>query len=225
MSGVDVREDGRLVLVGPLGAGGLAELRPLWERLATEERVVVLVLALGGPAGEADPAGLEALVGTPHVAIAAIEGDCLDAELELALACDLRIVAPAARLGFPGVTAGAVPATPSVRRLTATVGRTRAADLLLTGRTIDGTTATAWGLAEEAADPATRATELARTIAAGAPLAMRYAKEAVDRGYRMPLDDGLALEGDLYAILQTTADRAEGIRAFHERRSPRFTGR
>jgi enoyl-CoA hydratase/carnithine racemase len=230
---VNVREEGRLLLLRP---GSVAELRRLCERLETEDRVLAIVVSFAAgvlwtdgaspPRAELE-AACEALARTPHVTVAAVAGECVDDQVELALACDLRVAAPGARLGFPGVTSGDVPGEPTVRRLTAMIGRSRASDLLLTGRTIDGTTAAEWGFAEVSPgvdEAVERATELARLICEGAPLAMRYAKEAVDRGYRMPLEDGLGLEGDLYAILQTTADRMEGIRAFHEGRSPRFRG-
>jgi enoyl-CoA hydratase/carnithine racemase len=231
---VNARADGRLLLVRP---GPLAELRRLCERLETEEQVLAIVVPFGdarawtdapAPPPRSDLEGAaDALARTPHVTIAAIGGDCVDEQLELALACDLRVAVAGARLGFPGVAAGAVPGEPAIRRLAAMIGRSRVSDLVLTGRTIDGATAAEWGLAEVAAhdgDAVERATELGGLIGEGAPLAIRYAKEAVDRGYRMPLEDGLGLEGDLYAILQTTSDRSEGIRAFHERRSPRFRG-
>ena len=226
-----VNADGRRLVVRP---GELAELRRLCERLDTEEQVLAIVLDFVRSDDRvfSPPADLEvtadALARTPHVTIAAIDGDCVDEGLALALACDLRVAAPGARLGFPGVTTGAVPAESTVRRLAAMIGRSRVADLALTGRTIDGATAAQWGLVEVAADgadPMERAVDLARLICDGAPLAMRYAKEAVDRGYPMRLEDGLGLEGDLYAILQTTSDRMEGIRSFRERRSPDFTGR
>ena len=247
MNGIDVTERGRLVILAPAGeakslvsAQALHDLSAFCDAVATEERVLVVVLVIGasatGPADATHAHGIhdaltkatKRLANTPHVTIAALDGNCIDHELCLAIACDLRVAASDVQIGFPGVATAVVPDELTVRRLTTMVGRTRAADLLLTGRTIVGTSAADWGLVEEAAEEETavaRAEVLARVISDGAPLAMRYAKEAVDRGYRMRLDEGLGLEGDLYAILQTTADRMEGISAFQARRGPRYVGK
>ena len=246
MRGIDVTEQGRLLIVEP-GAGvtsllapqALHDLSALCDALATEERVLVVVLFGGAEAtGRIDTTGdhgahdaltksATLLANTPHVTISALARDCFDEELCLAIACDLRVAASEVRIGFPGIAAGVVPDEMTIRRLTTMVGRSRVSDLLFTGRTITGTTAAEWGLVEEAADGETaigRAKAVAQVISDGAPLAMRYAKESVDRGYQMRLEDGLGLEGDLYAILQTTADRREGIDAFHARRAPRYIG-
>ena len=242
MRGIDVTEHGRLVVVEPaagsetlVAEAALGGLNALCSELAIEERVLVVVLTFGtgspallqnGP-GEALAAAVNALANTPHVTIAVLDRDCVDEELCIAVACDLRIAAADVRLGFPGVAAGAVPDETTVRRLTTMMSRSRVADLLFTGRTISGSTAAEWNLVEETAAEDTaveRAKAVGQLICDGAPLAMRYAKEAVDRGYQMRLQDGLGLEGDLYAILQTTADRMEGITAFNERRPPRYVG-
>lgn len=246
MRGIDVTEQGRLLIVEPvaevmsfLAPQALRDLSALCDELATEERVLVVVLVIGAEATKRIDAtrdqgvhdaltkSAKRLANTPHVTISALDGDCVDEELCLAIACDLRVAAGDVRLGFPGVAAAVVPDEMTIRRLTTMVGRSRAADLLLTGRTITGTSAAEWGLVEEAAEGETaveRAKAVAQVICDGAPLAMRYAKEAVDRGYQMRLEDGLGLEGDLYAILQTTADRMEGINAFNARRAPRYIG-
>jgi enoyl-CoA hydratase/carnithine racemase len=100
--------------------------------------------------------------------------------------------------------------------------------MILLGQRIDGRRAAAAGLVNEALprpDVRSRALALAETLAAQGPIALRYAKEAIRRGLDMPLEDALRFETDLTVILQTTADRAEGVRAFLEKRDPRFGGR
>lgn len=238
MTGIQVSAAGRILTIVPAtgvssltAPEALSDLGALCEELAYEERVLVLLVETGEPRdgalGHDAVRVLEALWRTPHVTIAVLERDCLDSEFGLALACDLRVARAGLRIGFPGAAAGVAPSAPTVRWLASITGRSRAADLLFTGRTIDAAAAAEWGIAELADESETaqaHAGALAQRICDGAPLAMRYAKEAVDRGYGLSLQDGLALEGDLYAILQTTNDRREGIEAFHARRKPRYIG-
>ena len=245
LRGVTTSDEGRLLVIEPARSSSglwqsdaLESLGRLCEDIASAEDVRVLVLTMGTVGRASPPEGacysqalldvVTALAATPHVTIAAASGDCWDDELCLAIACDLRVAMSGATMGFPGIVHGLLPDDATVRRLATLVGRSRLADLLLTGRTITGTLAADWGLVEEVCDAntaATRARALAREILGGAPLAMRYAKEAVDRGFAMRLHDGFALEGDLYAILQTTGDRLEGIEAFRARRPPRYRGK
>jgi enoyl-CoA hydratase/carnithine racemase len=99
--------------------------------------------------------------------------------------------------------------------------------MILTGARIDAREALRIGLVERvvpAAEVKTAGLELARTLAAKAPVALRYAKEAVVKGLELPLADGLRLENDLATLLRTTEDRIEGAKAFLEKRKPRFTG-
>lgn len=168
------------------------------------------------------------IAASPLPLIAAIDGDALDAGLELALVSDVRLTSERAHFGFPaGVTAGRLPLGGGAARLARAAGQGTAALLLLTGETLDAAGALACGLvsgvypAERLAEEAER---LAGVIASRGPIATRYAKEAVARGMEMPLDQALRHETDLTIILQSTADRAEGVRAFVEKREPRFTG-
>lgn len=160
--------------------------------------------------------------------VAAINGDALGHGLEIALACDIRLVAHGAQLGLPQVLEGGIPWDGGTQRLPRTVGRAWATDLLLTGRLVDSNEALRIGLVHRvvAADRLTEiANELASTIAGLAPIASRYAKESVLKGMDMTLEQGLRLEVDLNLLLQTTEDRAEGIASFLERRQPRYHGR
>jgi len=160
--------------------------------------------------------------------IGCIEGDAIGAGLELALACDVRIAAEGVMLAMPDVAMGSIPGLGGTQRLPRLAGRSLAASMILLGEPIDALRALACGLVSNVTargQVRPRATELAERIAAQGPLAVRYAKEAIGRGLDMPLDQALRYETDLTVILQTTRDRAEGVRAFVEKRKPRFEGR
>ena len=160
--------------------------------------------------------------------IAAINGDALDHGLELAMACDLRIAASSATLGFTDLSRGVIPWDGGTQRLPRLVGRARSLELLLTSRLMDAQEACGLGLVNMVTEPErlmSTAEELAQGIASGAPIATRYVKEAVLQGMDMTLRQGLGLEADLSVILQSTRDRAEGLSAFLEKRPPRFRGK
>ena len=164
----------------------------------------------------------------PQPIIAAINGFALGGGLELALACDIRIAAENAQLGLTEVNLAIIPGGGGTQRLPRLVGRGKALEMILTGARIPAAEALRIGLIERmvpAGEALKNATELARTIAEKAPIALRYAKEAVVKGLGMSLEDGLRLEGDLSTLLRTTEDRVEGAKAFLEKRKPRWTGR
>ena len=160
--------------------------------------------------------------------IAAVHGDAIAEGLELALACDLRLVSAGAHVAMPQLTLGRLPAHGGTQRLPRIVGRMRALDLLLTGRSVDAYEAEAIGLASRVAAPENFAAALDAlivTLQSKGPIALRYAKEAVLAGSDLMLDQGVRLEQDLYVLLQTTQDRREGIDAFLKKRTPVFTGK
>jgi enoyl-CoA hydratase len=160
--------------------------------------------------------------------IAVIEGDTIGAGLEMALACDVRIAAENATFSMPGIAAGAIPAGGGTQRLPRLIGHARAAEMILLGEPVDAAWAMACGLVNRVAargEARAVAERLAQTMASRGPVALRYAKEAINRGLDMPLDQALRYETDLTVILQTTRDRNEGVRAFLEKRRPRFEGR
>ena len=164
----------------------------------------------------------------PQPIIAAINGFALGGGLELALACDIRIAAETAQLGLTEVNLAIIPGGGGTQRLPRLIGRGKALEMILTGARIPAAEALRIGLVERvvpAGDALEAAIELARTIADKAPIALRYAKEAVVKGLGMSLEDGLRLEGDLSTLLRTTEDRVEGAKAFLEKRKPRWTGR
>ena len=163
----------------------------------------------------------------PQPIIAAIRGFALGGGLELALACDIRIAGEDSQLGLTEVNLAIIPGGGGTQRLPRLVGRGKALEMILTGGRIDAREALRIGLVERVV-PATEvlssAQALARTLAEKAPVALRYAKEAVVKGLGLPLEDGLRLENDLATLLRTTDDRIEGAKAFLEKRKPRFTG-
>ena len=164
----------------------------------------------------------------PQPIIAAIRGIALGGGLELALACDIRIAGDDAQLGLTEVNLAIIPGGGGTQRLPRLIGRGKALEMILTGARIGAAEALRLGLVERvvpAAEVLTAAQDLARELAGRAPVALRYAKEAVVKGLGMSLDDGLRLEGDLSTLLRTTEDRLEGARAFLEKRKPNWKGR
>ncbi len=159
--------------------------------------------------------------------IAAMQGRALGQGLELALACDLRIAAQGSTLGLPQVSQGYLPWDGATQRLPRLIGSGRAVELLYTGRSINADEALDMGLVHrvvpaESLEQAAR--ELAERIAGYAPLAERYAKETVLKGLDGTLEQGLVLEADMAIQMHTSADRAEGIASFLQKRKPHFKG-
>jgi enoyl-CoA hydratase/carnithine racemase len=114
------------------------------------------------------------------------------------------------------------------QRLSRIVGRGKALEMLFTGETITSEEAHSIGLVSKVVERETLTSEaekLATNLAGKAPIALRYAKEAINKGLDLTMEQGLRLEADLYFLLHTTDDRTEGIRAFQEKRSPEFKGR
>lgn len=173
-------------------------------------------------------AGVEAVAALPQPVIAAVGGPAHSAGLELALACDIRVAAADATFAMPETEIGGLPLAGGTQRLPRAVGRAAALRLLLLGEEIDAAEALRIGLVSRvvpAAELEAAAGELAKAIAERGPIATRLAKEAVHRGAEMTLAQALRYELDLTVLLQSTADRAEGVRAFAARRPPRFIGR
>ena len=170
----------------------------------------------------------DALANLPVPVIVSINGDALDHGLELALAGDIRICAESARFGLTDLSKpGCFPWDGGTQRLPRLVGPAWAADMLLTSRVISALEALGIGLVNRVVPSGELAQEtqrLAESIAAGGPIAARYAKEAVAKGSDLTLAEGLRLEADLNIILQSTGDRAEGIQSFLDKRPSRFTG-
>ncbi|OLC13265.1 MAG: hypothetical protein AUH29_13160 [Candidatus Rokubacteria bacterium 13_1_40CM_69_27] len=170
----------------------------------------------------------QAMDGCAQPIVAAIRGYALGGGLELALACDIRIAGEDAQLGLTEINLAIIPGGGGTQRLPRLVGRGKALEMILTGARIGAAEALRIGLVERvvpATEALAHALELARAIAQKAPVALRYAKEAVVKGLELPLAGGLRLENDLATLLRTTEDRLEGARAFLDKRKPRWTGR
>ncbi|HEY9227878.1 MAG TPA: enoyl-CoA hydratase-related protein [Gemmatimonadaceae bacterium] len=164
---------------------------------------------------------------SPKPVIAAINGFALGGGCELAMACHIRIASEAAKFGQPEVKLGLVPGYGGTQRLPRLVGKGRALQLLLTGEMIDAQEAYRIGLVNRvvAADqliPA--ATTMMQTILANGPLALAHCIETVNAGYDQSLDDAMTLEATAFGLLAATNDKAEGTRAFLEKRAPKFQG-
>jgi enoyl-CoA hydratase/carnithine racemase len=169
----------------------------------------------------------EAIASIRWPVIAAINGDAAGPGLELALACDIRLASTTARFALPQIEKGELPMEGGTQRLARIAGRGKALEMLLTAEAITAEEALQTGMVSQVLpkDKLTETAEqLARNIAAKGPVALQYMKEAVNKGLDMTLEQGLRLEADLYFLIHTTQDRAEGIRSFLNKQPPKFTG-
>ncbi|MBN2361729.1 MAG: enoyl-CoA hydratase/isomerase family protein [Deltaproteobacteria bacterium] len=160
--------------------------------------------------------------------IAAVNGAAMGGGLELALACDLRLVAADASMGLTETSLAIIPGGGGTQRLPRLVGAARAKEMIYAARRIDADEALRIGLVNEVVPRGRlleRAREIAAEIAGNSPLAVAQAKRAIDRGGERPLEQALAIEQECYAPLLETADRVEALRAFAEKRRPVFGGR
>jgi enoyl-CoA hydratase/carnithine racemase len=224
--------------VNALSRAVLAEIGAVANALARDAAVKAVVLTGEGKAfaagadisefGGADRAreitngfraAFDAVAGVPRPVIAAVNGVALGGGMELALACDLRVVADTARLGQPEILLGIIPGAGATQRLPRLVGPARAKELVWSGRQVGADEALAIGLADRVA-PATELVETALAwaseLAAGAVVAMGLAKAAIDRGLDGPLGPGLDIESDAFAEVFDTDDAAAGVRSFLE---------
>ena len=159
--------------------------------------------------------------------ICAASGAVFDQGLEIALACDLRVADTTAIFREGRAADGGMPWDGGTQRLPRLIGRSRAVEMLLTGREVSADLALEWGLVNETVEEGralARATRLAEEIVRHGPIALRYLKEAVNSGLDGTLERGLRLEADLSFLLQSTRDRREGIASFLERRRPEYRG-
>jgi enoyl-CoA hydratase len=187
-----------------------AQKRPTLEDMGTQYNVATVVAAIEKPV------------------IGALNGDALGQGLELALACDIRIASTTTRLGFPNVALGILPMDGGTQRLPRLIGKGKAFELIYLAETISAVEAEQIGLASKVVPPDALMNEVditAKSMANKAPLALRYIKEAVNKGLDLTLEQGLRLEADLYFLLHTTSDRTEGVQAFQQKRKPEFKGK
>jgi enoyl-CoA hydratase/carnithine racemase len=160
--------------------------------------------------------------------IGAINGMALGGGFEIALICDIRIAAEHARFGCPEVNLGIMPGWGATQRLTRIIPRAKAMELVLSGKPINAQEAYRIGLVNEVVpkmELIARAQKWAEDLCQVGPLALRAAKEAMIRGYSMPLDEGIKLESALFSYLLGTEDFKEGRDAFLNKRKPQFKGK
>lgn len=160
--------------------------------------------------------------------IAALNGVALGGGLELALCADIRIAAEHARLGLPEVKLGVIPAAGGTQRLTRLVGASKAKELVFTSAHLTAAEAMGLGLVSHvvpAAELMAHALDMARRIAAQPPLAVQFAKQAIDLGADVGIHAALQYERFAAAMIIDSEDRREGMQAFVEKRTPQFRGR
>ena len=209
------------------------EMEEVCSGINQDDDIYVVVISAAGDkafcAGSEVKANVAAAVaGIDRPVIAAINGVALGEGLELALSCDIRLASDRARFGLPQVSSGTIPMNGGTQRLPRLVGKGKALELILTGETIDAEEAFKIGLVSKIVPHEQLVAEveaLAQKTASQAPISLRFVKEAVNKGLDLTLEQGLRLEGDLYFLIHTTADRTEGIRAFLEKRKPEFKGK
>jgi enoyl-CoA hydratase/carnithine racemase len=160
--------------------------------------------------------------------VAAVNGFALGGGCETAMACTIRIAADGAKFGQPEVTLGLVPGGGGTQRLPRLVGKGRALQLILSGETISAQEAYRIGLVNEvvpAAELIPRAEAVLKKIASNAPIAVKFALEATNKGLETSQSEGALLEAAYFGLCAATEDKKEGTTAFLERRAPRFQGR
>ncbi|BDG35669.1 enoyl-CoA hydratase [Geobacillus sp. 44B] len=163
----------------------------------------------------------------PQPVIAVLNGSAFGGGLELALACDIRVAVDTAQLGLTETSLGIIPGAGGTQRLPRLIGKGKAKELIFTAKRITAQEAAQIGLVEYVVPRAQlmeKALEIAGQIAANAPIAVRQAKLAVNRGLDVDLATGLRLEQMAYEVTIPTKDRLEGLQAFKEKRKPVYKG-
>ena len=157
----------------------------------------------------------------PKPVIAAVNGFALGGGCELSMACDIRLASEKAKFGQPEVGLGITPGFGGTQRLPRRVGVAKAKELIFSGKQIGAEEAKRIGLVNEvyaAEELLNKAVEMAKSFTANAPIAVKYSKACIDRGMQMDIDNGIALENELFAMCFATEDQKEGMGAFLEKR-------
>lgn len=237
-------------VLNALNAAALAELNAAIEEVAAIAEVRAILLTGAGEKAFAAGADIQELAKVSAIdgqalalrgqhlfdriencgkpVIACINGFALGGGCELALACTFRIASETAKFGQPEVKLGIIPGYGGSQRLPRLVGKGAALRMILTGEMIPALEALRIGLVEEVVTPdqlLARGEQIARTIAAQAPLAVAKSLEAVHAGYDLPLRQALDLEAGLFGLCCATEDKAEGTEAFLAKRAPQWRGR
>ncbi len=174
------------------------------------------------------PRVFDIMANYPKPVIAMINGFCLGGGCELSMSCDIRIASDRARLGQPEINLGLIPGGGGTQRLPRLVGMGQAMKMILTGDMIGAEEALRIGLVDEVVpheELRQKTLELAAKIAARSPLTVRVAKEAMRASERMPIEDGIVYERDLFCLCFSTEDKKEGVDAFLGKRKAEWQGR
>jgi 2-oxoglutaroyl-CoA hydrolase len=165
---------------------------------------------------------------SPKPVVAAIDGHCLGAGLELAMSCDIRVATARSSFGQPEMRLGMIPGSGGTQRLARLIGLSRSKYLIMTAQNFSAQQAEQWGLVatvvEDREELACEVDRIIRRLMEFSPLALKTAKEVLDRGTDGPLETGIELERKAYAMLRSSWDFQEGVRAFVEKRPPSFKG-
>jgi enoyl-CoA hydratase len=236
-------------VLNALNRATLGELDAVFEELAANDGVRAVLLTGAGEKAFAAGADIQELAALSAIdgqalalrgqrifarienlgkpVIACINGFALGGGCELAMAATLRLASETARMGQPEVKLGLIPGYGGTQRLPRLVGKGAALKLILTGEMISAAEALRIGLVDEvvpAAELMARGEQLAKAMAAVAPVAVRQSLAAVHAGYDLPLDEALMLEASLFGLCCATEDKAEGTRAFLDKRVPKWSG-
>jgi enoyl-CoA hydratase len=164
----------------------------------------------------------------PKPVIAMVNGFCLGGGCELAMSCDMIVASDKARFGQPEINLGLIPGGGGTQRMPRRVGLGQSMRMILSGDMIPAAEAKDIGLVDlvfPAEELRAKTVELAQKIAAKSPLTLKVAKEAVRAAYRLPIEEGLLYERDLFCLCFSTKDKEEGVAAFLEKRPAQWTGR
>ena len=210
------------------------QLLELIEQVEDDEEARILAITAAGASfctgfePGVDSRLVESLAVLSKPTVAIINGDAFDEGLELAMAADIRVAISTARFAITHLKRGTMPHFGATQRLPRLIGAANALRMMLTGTALGANDAMRTGLVTYLAKNRTELAQVSGRVAEAllsrAPVATRLVKDAVLKGFDMTLEQGIRLEEDLYALLQTTADRAEGVRAFLEKRRPLFRG-
>lgn len=192
-----------------------ADIAEMWEKDAGEGKIF----------GELGASVFRRIELSDKIVIAAVNGYALGGGCELALACDLRIASTKAKFAQPETGLGIIPGFSGTQRLPRLIGLGKAKELIFTGDVVDGTEAFRIGLVNRVTPPEKlmdECLEMAQKIASKAPIALRYAKEAINRGIETDLESGMQLENSLFGLCFATRDQKEGMQAFLKKEKNEF---
>lgn len=184
-----------------------------------------MTLAQGRDFGRRGSAVMRAIEKLEIPTIAAVNGFALGGGCELAMSCDIILASEKAKFGQPEVGLGITPGFSGTQRLPRRVGAAKAKELIFSGKIVKADEAKAMGLVNEVYAPDAlmdAAVEMAKSFTKNAPIAVKYAKACIDRGLQMDIDDGIALENELFAMCFATEDQKEGMSAYLGKRAAEF---